>query len=179
MKGTIFRCLQDVVTDTAGADVWINILKKSQVHASSIFAATDDFDNELFSKLITVTSDVLQLDQQIVFDKFGEHWSKKYAPKLYSVYFRRANSLRDFLLSMDHVHDTVTRRIENAQPPRFTYDDSTPDILIMSYNSSKGLAKLMPGLVKGAAQYYNEKVDVSLVGNQVTIKFLSIESIRR
>ncbi len=174
MKGTIVKCLEELVRKDFGDDKWSAVMERSGIEAGRVFSTMEDVSDETVLAMIGATAEVLGITPQVAMDAFGMHWSKTYAPKVYGVFFEKAKSAREFLLSLDGVHDTVTRRMENARPPRFVYDDQDPSKLTMRYESPRGLVALMPGLVKGVGALYGEEVDVSLVGNEVRIHFKSI-----
>jgi len=75
------------------------------------------------------------------------------------------------LQKMDKVHDMVTRSVPGARPPRFKYDWTDENTLVMEYGSPRGLVGIFTGLVKGVGEKYGERLAVSAVGNRVTIRF--------
>ena len=171
MKGTIVKCLEELVRKNYGADSWKAILTDAG-QGNKMFLASMDVPDADAVALIGSTAKVLNISQNDAFEAFGNYWSTVYAPSLYPAYFAKAKGARDFLLNMHGVHETVTRTVKDARPPHFTYDDSDPKKLVMNYSSSRNLVALMPGLVRGVAAYYKERVDVRLVGNALHISFL-------
>ena len=69
---------------------------------------------------------------------------------------------------MDHVPTAITSRVPNATPPHFAFEASDPKKLVIVSESKRGLIALLPGLVKGVAAYYKQKVRVSVSGCTVT-----------
>ncbi len=171
MKGTIVRCLEELVRDNHGDEKWEEILTKAGHDADREFASSEDVPDGDAVKMIGTTAEVLGISAEAAMEAFGIHWSTTYAPSIYDSYFQKASNAREFLLSLDGIHVTITSTMANARPPRFTYDDSDPARLVMNYDSSRGLVALMPGLAKGIGQYYGEEVEVSLDGNAVKIEF--------
>ncbi|MFO0604399.1 MAG: heme NO-binding domain-containing protein [Polyangiales bacterium] len=173
MKGTIAKCLEEMVRTTHGDDKWRAVLETAGMKTSRVFMTTEDVPDGEVLGLIGATSKVLGVSNEQTMEAFGDHWSTKYAPSIYGVYFDKATNARDFLLSLHEVHQRMTRTVKNAAPPNFTYDASNPKRLVMKYGSARGLVALMPGLVRGVAKYYKERVNVALSGNDVVIDFLS------
>lgn len=176
MKGTIVKCLEEVVKKNHGEEKWEDILEACGMDPYHIFSVMDDVPDEAIVAAIGKAAEIIGVSQQEVMDAFGVHWSAVYAPRVYEVYYEKATSTRQMLMAMAGVHEQVTRRIENARPPKFTYEEHGPDGLRMTYASPRGMVALMPGLVRGMAQYFNEQVDVGLSGNTVEIKFHSAKS---
>ena len=127
MKGTIVKCLEEVVQKLGGDAAWKKTLTAAGQDAARVFITTEDVPDADVVAMIGHAAETLGVSTQAAMDAFGEHWSTEYAPRLYKVYFDRASNVREFLLNMAKVHETVTRRMANARPPVFTYDDSAPD----------------------------------------------------
>lgn len=170
MKGTIVKCLEEMVTSRFGEARWKDVLVKAGKAATARFSTTEVVSDEDVTRLIEASCAVLRVSPAQAMEAFGEHWSTQYAPKIYSVYFEKARNTREFLLNLDHIHVAMTRTA-GAHPPRFTYNWRSDNELVMTYDSPRGLVALMPGLVRGVAKHYHESVNVSLHGNDVTIRF--------
>ena len=97
-------------------------------------------------------------------DVYGDYWINVFAPKVYSPYYN-VDSAREFLLNVDFIHTSITKRIPNAQPPRFNYEWLSHDTLIMTYHSKRGLIDFMVGLIKGVGKYFNEDLKVTKLSN--------------
>ncbi len=170
MKGTIVKCLEELVKQKAGPEVWKGILAKAGLPTSSMFTTTGVVPDADVLKLVGASAEALHVPVQGAMDAFGDHWSTTYAPKLYGVYFEKARSAKEFLLNLDNVHVLMTRTA-GASPPRFTYEDKGPKDLVMHYSSSRHLEQMMPGLIQGVAKYYHEKVSVRREGSSLHIHF--------
>lgn len=170
MKGTIVKCLEGMVQSRFGDEKWKQILVKAGKPAVQRFTALEVVPDGEVMKLIDASCSVLGIAAAQAFDAFGEFWSTKYAPEIYGVYFEKAKNAREFILNLDHVH-TVMTRTSGAQPPHFTYTWKSDRELVIGYNSPRNLVALMPGLLRGVAKYYRERLDVSVVGNDVTVRF--------
>jgi hypothetical protein len=176
MKGTIVKCLEEVVSKH-GVDKWKATLAKAGV-PNAMYGTLDNVEDNVVPDLINAAASVLGISLSAAMDAFGEHWSLTYAPSIYGIYFEKAKSARELLLNLADIHVRMTARIKDAAPPQFTYDDTAPDKLVMTYSSKRELVALMPGLVRGVGKYYKEQLDVSLDGNKVRIHFKSAASKR-
>jgi hypothetical protein len=170
MKGTIVKCLEELVKTKFGEDKWKAILTKAGMDPKAVFMVTAVVPDADVLKLVGATSEVLGISAQAAMDAFGEHWATVYAPKMYSVYFEKAKSAREFLLNMDKVHVAITKTA-GATPPHFKYEEPSPKELVMHYSSPRGLVALMPGLIHGVAKFYKEKVTVKANGDTLHISF--------
>lgn len=171
MMGTIVTCMQDLVTKTFGAAKWKESLKNAGISESKLFSTLEEVPEEHILALLEGIGKANGLTVEQVKQAFGEHWSNVYAPKLYPMYFWKAKSTRELLLSLDGVHVQMTQRIKSAKPPRFRYEWKGENDLVMHYQSSRGLVSLMPGLVHGLGKYYKDNPTTKVVGNAVHVHF--------
>jgi len=172
MKGVIALCLKELVERDFGADKWADALEQAGLPRDMTFLPIDDVDDAAVMKVVEATCDVLGMSLQQAADAFGTHWACEYAPKMYAAYYAGVNSAKEFLLKLDSIHVATTRTVPNAHPPRFEYEDVDDNTLVMEYHSDRELVPFFTGLVRGIAEHYGEKADVSLIGhNKVRISF--------
>ena len=165
MKGTIAKCLAEMITERFGQDRWENILQTAGLSPDSRFLATQNVDDGVILKVVDSACSVLNLSLAQVADAFGDYWGTVYAPRIYGAFYETAQSAREFLLKMDDVHVTMTRAISDAHPPRFEYEWQDDKTLIMKYQSLRGLIDFVAGLAKGVGKYYKEDLHVTRLGS--------------
>jgi hypothetical protein len=172
MKGVIAVCLANLIQEKFGKDKWQDILETSGLPRTTFFMPSTDLDDAVVMKVVESTCKVLNLTLQQAADAFGDYWVNDYAPKIYKAYYRGKNNARDFLLNMDKVHQTVTERIANANPPQFEYQWQDAKTLIMIYISKRGMIDFLVGLVKGVGKHFNEDLQITkLSADKVKIRF--------
>lgn len=161
MKGVIVACLKELVEGEFGKDKWEAVLEGAGVANGASYLPISDVDDAVVMKLVSATCSVLGITQQQAADAFGRQWACSYAPKMYGAYFIGIESAKEFLLKLDGIHVSTTRAIINARPPRFVYEDLGGDALTMEYHSDRALMPFFVGLVKGLAEHYGEKADIT------------------
>ena len=165
MKGTIVRCLEEMVVTQFGEDKWQKSLEDAGIKSSRIFLPFEDVEDSVVMKLVTAVCKNLNISLSQAADAFGDYWVNVYSQKLYPQYYAKHKTARDFLLDMDAVHVAMTKTIKDAKPPRFEYEWKSEDTLIMHYNSHRGLIDFAVGLVKGVGKFYNETLRVTKLGS--------------
>ena len=165
MKGTIVRCLEELVVTQFGEDKWQKSLEDAGIKSSRIFLPFEDVEDSVVMKLVTAVCKNLNISLSQAADAFGDYWVNVYSQKLYPQYYAKHKTARDFLLDMDAVHVAMTKTIKDAKPPRFEYEWKSEDTLIMHYNSHRGLIDFAVGLVKGVGKFYNETLRVTKLGS--------------
>lgn len=174
MKGTIIKCLKDMVINKFGQDKWHSILDDAGLSRSTLIMISNDIEDSQAIKLFLSTGKILNKSFVEVSDIFGDYWSNGYADKMYKHYYDRHKNIKDFLLDMDNVHIMVTDTMDKARPPRFKYTWLNDNTLIMNYSSQRNIIDLLAGLAKGAGKHYGANLKVTkLNDNQIQIEFPS------
>lgn len=172
MKGVIVNCLKELVVSKFGAKKWEEALIGADFDRHESFLVTQDVDDSRVLKLVGSVCKTLGISLEQAADAFGEYWACTYAPRIYSPYYRTAHNAKEFLLQMDEVHRLTTMNIQNAKPPRFTYEWKNDSTLIMKYHSDRGLIDFLAGLARGVGKYYKENIAVTKVGKDaISISF--------
>jgi hypothetical protein len=75
--------------------------------------------------------------------------------------------LFSFLNSIDqYIHPEVLKLYPDAELPRFDAEIKSDNEMILNYMSSRKMSDLAIGLIKGAAKYFKEDVDVVKIGEE-------------
>lgn len=164
MKGTIVKCLQELVVEKFGKDKWEKSLEDANINKNTIFLPFTDVDDGAVLNVVQAVCKNLGVSLEQVADIFGDYWVNVYSQKLYHHFYTKHKTAKEFLLDMDNLHVTMTQTIKNARPPRFTYEWESDNVLIMHYKSHRGLIDFLVGLAKGVGIYYKENIRVSKIG---------------
>jgi hypothetical protein len=171
LKGTIIKCIQDLVTKKFGPKKWTESLKFAGVSTSKRHSTSEDVDDAEFVAILKGAAHATSLSLNQVMEAFGEHWCAVYAPAVHKKYFAEIKSTRELLVRLDGIHLAVTRSMEHARPPRFRYEWQGDNYLILHYQSNRGLVALMPGLIAGLGKFYKDTPTVRVAGNAVHVQF--------
>ena len=163
MKGTILKCLQELVISNFGKDKWEKSLEDVGLKKSTLILPIMDFDDSLTMKIIEAVCKILNISLTQAADAFGDYWVNVYSQKMYNNYYK-GKTVKEFLLNMDNIHVEITKTLKNARPPRFDYEWKDDKTLIMHYKSYRGLIDFVNGLVKGVGKFYKEDIKVTKLG---------------
>jgi hypothetical protein len=163
MKGTIVKCLEELVITQFGRDKWEKSLSDIGLDASTVFWPRADIDDGQVLKLVGALCGNLDISLPQAADAFGDYWVNVYSQKMYPLYYERNATARDFLLDMDTVHTEMTRSMQNARPPKFEYEWKDEKTLVMHYKSHRGLLDFVVGLVRGVGKRYDEALQVTKI----------------
>ena len=172
MKGTILKCLQEMVENRFGKDEWKAILSDAGFAGPQLFSLSADVDEGKALALFASAARVLEISAEQAADAFGDHWVNDYAARVYQTIYARHKSAREFLLAMDAVHVMVTDSVPNARPPRFDFELQGEKTLLVTYKSKRGLIDLYIGLVRGVGKRFGTPLQIEkLSARQVKITF--------
>jgi hypothetical protein len=164
MKGTIVKCLEELVSTKFGKGKWEKSLKDAGLKESTMILAITDVDDSQVMKVVEAVCKNLNISLTQAADAFGEYWVNVYSQKMYSQYYKKNKTAKDFLLDMDNVHLAMTKSMKDAKPPRFNYEWKDDKTLIIYYRSHRGLIDFAVGLTKGVGKFYNEDIRVTKLG---------------
>ncbi len=172
MKGTILKCLQEMVESRFGKAEWQEILGDAGFKGPQLFSLSADVDEGKALALFASAARVLEISPEQAADAFGDHWVNEYAPRVYQTIYGRYKSAREFILAMDEVHVMVTDSVPNARPPRFDFEKQGEKTLLVTYRSKRGLIDLYIGLARGVGKRFGTLLEIQkLSPRQVKITF--------
>ncbi|TAF67960.1 MAG: hypothetical protein EAZ55_01060 [Cytophagales bacterium] len=172
MKGTIHRCLEEMIKHHFNDKVWEDTLVASNFPISYNFTLSEDVDEEKSLNLVLNSAKVAQVSVEEIFDLFGEYWVCTYAPKVYSFWYIGIKNAKDFILKLDGIHGIVGKHFNQAAPPRFLYEEESPTTLLITYQSNRSLIDLFISLVKGVGIYFKETIQTEKLSDvQLRITF--------
>ncbi len=173
MKGTIVKCLEEMVVSQFGKNQWQEIVRQSGTGLEKvIILPITEIEDAKIMTVVQKTCEILKLTVQQAADAFGDYWMNVYAPKYYNSFLKKHTSAKTFLLDTDNIHVQMTHMIKDAKPPRFKYEWKNPNTLLIDYSSQRGLIDFAVGLCKGVGKYYHEDLQVrKLSDSRVEVVF--------
>jgi len=160
VKGVINKGIQDLVEGRFGRQAW-NEIKARAGCKEPLFAVCEDYPDEMTRDLAAAAADVLRMPLAAVMKEFGRSFVTVTLKASYPAVLALAGrSAREFLLNLNRIHDTVTRSLPGACPPRFTYEEHPGGRLLMHYHSRRGLCAALEGLILGVGELCGDSLEV-------------------
>jgi Haem-NO-binding len=158
VKGIIFNLLEEAVSAEHGEQAWDELLNAAGVDGA--YTSLGNYPDADLMKLVEAAAERFSLPQQDVIRWLGRSSLPALAEK-YPDFFKPHSSTRPFLLTLNEIiHPEVRKLYPGADVPAFDYDASSPDVLVMGYESPRKLCALGEGLIQGAAAHYGEQVTI-------------------
>lgn len=158
MKGIVFNLLEAVVRRDHGEDAWDDLLDAAGVDGA--YTSLGNYPDDEFMKLVGAASFALKMPADDVVRWFGRNALPLLAHK-HPRFFDAHRSTRPFLMALnDVIHSEVRKLYPGADVPIFTYDTSSPDVLLMYYRSPRKMCALAEGFIEATAAHYHEELSL-------------------
>jgi hypothetical protein len=160
MKGIIFTEFNKMVETQFSHELLDEIIVESNLASGGAYTAVGIYSHEELIQMVTKLAQKTNISADDLVFKFGEHLAVRFAV-LFPSFFNDFDNMFDFMKAIDnHIHVEVQKLYPNATLPKFSFDNSEPDCLIMDYQSPRGLSTLAHGIMQGVTKYYNETITI-------------------
>ena len=158
MKGIVFNVLEDAVVDQHGDGAWDEIL--ASAGAEGAYTALGNYPDEELMRLVDAACSLLGASRPEVLRWFGGVALPALAER-YPEFVAAHDSAKSFLLSLDHtIHREVVKLYPDARPPRFVFEDTGDDRLVMQYFSERRLCAMAEGMIEATADHFGARASV-------------------
>lgn len=158
MKGIVFNLLEQSVARRFSEDVWDNLLERSGL--SGAYTSLGGYPDSEFRVLLESTSVLLGTSPADALRWLGREATPILAER-YPNFFKLHNDARSFVLSVNSViHPEVRKVYPTADCPNFGFEDCEDGSLLMTYRSQRKLCDLAHGFIQGAADHYNQRLEI-------------------
>ncbi|ESP93474.1 MULTISPECIES: heme NO-binding domain-containing protein [Pseudoalteromonas] len=159
MKGVIFRCLEELVIETKGMDLWEQLLEQ-HCPTDRVYISAQSYPDEELVALATSVSKALNLNMPETLKAFGTYLFSFLAKKHTSI-VKEFHSFEQLILSIDKViHSEVQKLYDEPNLPMIDATVVDSETIKLIYNSPRQLCFCAEGLIYGCAQHFNESVDI-------------------
>lgn len=161
MKGTIVsawiktsrKLFGDSIVDEAMSEVGLN--------PKRIFKPTEDIEDSYARGFVDVIAKKLGKSSHSTWEEIGMDNVLTFSED-YPGFFKYKN-LYSFLKAMYDIHVVVTERIPGAKPPILGLKAIGNKVAEMTYESQRGMFGYFHGMLKGAAKYFNESINIEVI----------------
>ncbi|AZZ95987.1 heme NO-binding domain-containing protein [Pseudoalteromonas sp. R3] len=160
MKGIIFRSLEELVVKNLGMGEWNTLLDKHSPAHRSYVSAVSYPDEELFA-LANGVAEKMALPLPDVLGVFGRFLFGSLAAKHHAV-LEPLNTFEKLILAIDSViHVEVAKLYDEPNLPKIDARVIDEGQILVDYRSPRKLCFCAEGLIYGAADHYNKKIEIS------------------
>lgn len=171
MKGTIVSTWIKTCRKQYAENIINEALENVGWKDNQTFSPLEDVEDIRVFKLFSTIASKVNISEDKLWKLIGKDNIKTFQQD-YPGFFHHDN-LYHFLKSMDDVHSVVMKRIKGAKPPKLQFEAISSRQVIFTYSSKRGMFDYFMGLVEGAAEYFNEKLEIEQLEkneNQLKLK---------
>ena len=160
MKGIIFTTLNDMIEEQYGLGTWDKLIGKTNPSSKGIYTAGGTYDDaELFAYIMELAK-LKNVEPAQVLETFGIYLFPVLST-CYPIFLPESISFKEFMKSLDKIiHAEVNNLHPDANLPTLRYEESSPNQLVVLYQSPRNLCALAIGLTKGAATLFNVPISI-------------------
>lgn len=170
MKGVIFNAVEEAVVNLYSEDVWDDLLDAAGV--SGRYTSLGSYDDAELIALVEAAVEMTGIDATELVKVLGRH-SFPHLASRYPDLVDESAGTHDFLRRVnDIIHPEVLKLHPDATPPQFEFEDRPDGSLRVTYHSVRKLGVLAQGLMYGAADKFNEDIEIDVVsgaGEETTV----------
>lgn len=158
MQGVVFNIIEDVVLTLYDEDMWDQIIDDAGV--DGVYSSTGSYDDGEVLAIVGAASAALDIAVPDLLVVVGRHAFEGLTRRYPDLVGAEDNTV-DFLRRVeDFIHPEVTKLYPAATLPRFEFEDLPDGKTRMIYTSPRDLHFLAEGMIMGAAEHFEEEIEV-------------------
>ena len=178
MKGVVFTEFLELVEKEFGLEIVQRIIDECDLATGGVYTSVGTYSHKEMFKMVGKLSEIKDIPIPALLNIYGEYFFTTLS-RDYTKFMEQPN-LFSFLESIEtYIHPEVLKLYPEAELPSFGTDLKSEKEMRLDYSSSRKMSDLAVGLIKGAANYYNEEVDIVKIsedddGARVMLKIIKI-----
>ena len=159
MKGIVFTEFLELVENKFGLGVVNQIIEGCQLDTDGVYTTVGNYSHKDMFKMVAKLSELKDIPVPELLEIYGEYFFDTLSNG-YPQFMDQSNSFA-FLESIDnYIHPEVLKLYPEAELPSFDAKVNGENEMTLLYKSSRKMSDFAVGLIKGATNYFNEKVTI-------------------
>ena len=160
MKGIVFTEFLELVGRKYGIEMMDFIIESSDLPSGGAYTAIGTYDHGELIALVRNLGRAVGVPMPELFRNYGQHLFARFSVR-YPRFFDGVTSCFDILDRIEgHIHSDVRKLYPDAELPSIDVDWRTEDKIELFYSSTRPLAALAEGLMRGAIAHFGETIAV-------------------
>ena len=161
MKGIIFTAFINHVENRFGMDIAEQMISSSDLPSGGAYTSVGTYEPGELAAMLVNLAELTSTDVSTLLKEFGHNLFSHLA-KSYPEIVNYAVDSFSLISSVDNqIHVEVQKLYPDSALPKFTYEMLGPDQMLLTYQSSRGLADLAEGLLLGCFDFFNERAELA------------------
>ena len=160
MKGMVFTELVEFVEEKFGFEVADAMLEASLLSEKGSYTQAANYSFDELLSIVIKLSEVTNIDVNTLIETYARHLFGRIAG-MYSPLMQGFTSSLPFIAQVDtFIHPEVKKLYPDADLPSFQVIELDENKLVIDYVSTKPLMSMAVGLMHGAADHFQERLDI-------------------
>jgi predicted hydrocarbon binding protein len=159
MHGVVFTELEKFVSTNHGTSGWEELTKRAGL-AGKMYLPVKEYPDSEIKALVTAASAMINQSPAAILESFGEF----IAPSLLKMYGHLLSptwTALDIIESTEGtVHTVVRVKNPGARPPQLKAQRTSPEEVVLVYNSPRQMCFLAIGIGRGLARQFKENLTI-------------------
>ncbi len=163
MKGMVFTEFLEMVEEKFSPDLVDQIIDECDLASGGAYTAVGTYHHSEMVQLVSRLGAHTGTGVADLLRSFGVYLFGRFVAG-YPQFFGDAKGAFDFLGKVDgYIHVEVRKLYPDAELPSIECEMSTSDCLQVTYRSTRPMANLAEGLIRGCIAYYDEPVELEMI----------------
>ena len=160
MKGIVFTEFLEMVETKMGIETADQIIEECNLPSGGVYTSLGTYDHQEIVQMVVRLSQISNTPVPDLLKVFGHHLLGRFVIG-YPVFFTNATSSFDVLARIeDYIHVEVRKLYPDAELPTFQVEKPSPEVLVLTYKSSRPFADLAEGLIQGCVEHFGENIRI-------------------
>lgn len=161
MIGVILTSFVKMLEEEFSSDFAHDVIEKAQLTQHVPFSVKGYYSYNDLAAILWVLSEKTGRVANDWLAEFGEYLFSVWADNHTEV-FANTTSVLDVLEKLEDIHVHVQNLYASADLPSFLVQQRSEKIIAVQYFSTRDLRALAQGLIQGAANYFNESIELAV-----------------
>lgn len=162
MKGIVFTEFLELVESKFGLDVVDRIIEECDLETDGVYTSVGTYSHKDMYQMVGKLSELKNISVADLLQIYGEYFFDVLS-KSYPQFMDQPNVFV-FLESIDnYIHPEVLKLYPEAELPSFKAEKKGDKEMSLLYKSSRKMSDFALGLIKGAASYFGEQVELEKI----------------
>ena len=162
MKGIVFTEFLELVEAKFGLEIVNQIIEGCELETDGVYTSVGTYSHKDMFKMVGKLSELKDIPVPALLEIYGEYFFDTLCNG-YPQFMDQPNAFT-FLQSIDsYIHPEVLKLYPEAELPTFNAKINGENEMTLLYRSSRKMSDFAVGLIKGASNYFNEKVSIEKV----------------
>ena len=161
MKGIIFTEFIQFAEARYGIETVDSMIESCDLMTGGAYTSVGNYELGELVQLVVRLSELTNTEITEILRSYGNILFDSLV-RLHPEVTGSVNDAFDLLKGIDtHIHVEVRKLYADAEPPAFECEQPSPDKLLLTYRSNRGLADVAQGLIEGCFRHFHESVSLS------------------